>query len=108
MSAVPLAFLLLAALVHRGNARGDIEQIQFGWWYGLVFSWIPRLVENGGCVKVWMCAGPGYLPVSWLAGPVPTTLQLPPLWGASSNKRVGVGDAVGVTVAAGIAQVLLR
>ncbi len=50
-----------------------------------------------------MFAAPGYLPVLWLAGPVPTTLQLPPLYSVSSDEHVGVGDAVSIAVAAGIA-----
>ncbi len=50
-----------------------------------------------------MCASPGYLTAPWLAGPVLTKLKLPPFWGVSSDERVGVGDAVGVAVAAGIA-----
>ncbi len=37
-----------------------------------------------------------------------TTLQLLSFYCASSDERVGVGDAVDVAVAAGIAQVLLR
>ena len=59
-------------------------------------------------MQAWMCAATGYLPVSWLADPVPTTSQLPPFQGVSSDERVGLGDTVGIAVAAGIAHLSLR